>query len=83
MCTPLAAYSPIAKMFYLTNDVPAYKVGHTAELVRKKADDNDLPMVDFFALTQERRDLFGPDGLHPNVKGARFIAETIIPLCRK
>lgn len=81
LCTPPAAYSPIAKLFYLTNDVPADKVGHTAELVRKIADNNDLPMVDFFALTQERRDLFGPDGLHPNVKGARFIAETVMPFC--
>lgn len=75
--TPPAAFKPIAKPFYFTNDVPADKLSRTAELVREAAEELSLPAVDLNAVTQNRRDLMGPDGLHPSGKGAKFIAELV------
>lgn len=77
LVTPPAAFFPIAKPFCLTNDVPADKLSRTAELVREAAEELSLPAVDLNAVTQNRRDLMGPDGLHPSGKGAKFIAELV------
>ena len=38
---------------------------------------NGTELVDLYALTQGKRELFGPDGLHPNAAGAKVIAEAV------
>jgi len=41
------------------------------------AAENGTELVDLYTLTQGKRDLFGPDGLHPNAAGAKVIAEAV------
>ena len=77
LMAPPAAFAPIAKVFYFTNDVPADKLFHLGELVKKIGAELDLPVIDLYPLTESRRDLLGPDGLHPSPKGARLIAEKV------
>ena len=38
---------------------------------------NGTELVDLYALTQGKRELFSPDGLHPNAAGAKVIAEAV------
>ena len=39
-------------------------------------------LVDLYALTQVKRELFGADGLHPNAAGAKVIAEAVFRTLR-
>lgn len=77
LMAPPAAFEPIAKIFYFTNDVPADKLFHLGELVKKAGAELNLPVIDLYPLTANRRDLLGPDGLHPSLKGAALIAEKV------
>ena len=77
LMAPPAAFEPIAKIFYFTNDVPADKLFHLGELVKKAGAELNLPVIDLYPLTANRRDLLDPDGLHPSLKGAALIAEKV------
>ena len=77
LMAPPAAFEPIAKIFYFTNDVPADKLFHLGELVKKAGAELNLPVIDLYPLTANRRDLLGPDGLHPSLRGAALIAEKV------
>ena len=45
--------------------------------------ENGTELVDLYALTQGKRELFSPDGLHPNAAGAKVIAEAVFrTLCK-
>ena len=77
LCTPPCAFMPINRFFYITNDAKLDRIPKIAALVRAVAEEQDLEMVDLYAQTEGRRDLFGPDGLHPNAAGAKLIADTV------
>ena len=77
LCTPTTEYLPIAKLFYLTNDVPADRIGRLSEVIRGYAVEKGLELAELFLPTQGRRDLLGPDGVHPNARGAAFMAGEI------
>jgi len=77
LCTPPCAFAPINRFFYITNDAKLDRIPEIAALVRAVAEEQNLETVDLYALTEGRRDLFGPDGLHPNAAGARLIADTV------
>ena len=77
LCTPSCAFAPINRFFYITNDAKLDRIPEIATLVRAVAEEQDLETVDLYALTKGRRDLFGPDGLHPNAAGAKLIADTV------
>ena len=77
ICTPPCAFSPINRFFYITNDAKLDRVPEIAEAVRTVAAENGAELVDLYALTQGKRELFGPDGLHPNAAGAKRIAEAV------
>ena len=65
ICTPPCAFKPF-------NSVP-----EIAEEIKRIAAENGTELVDLYALTQGKRELFGPDGLHPNAAGAKVIAEAV------
>ena len=77
LCTPPCAFKPVNRFFYITNDANLDRVPVIAELVRSVAEEEGLELADLYALTEGRRELFGPDGLHPSAAGARAIAEAV------
>ena len=77
LCTPPCAFAPINRFFYITNDAKLDRIPEIAALVRSVAEEQSLETVDLYARTEGRRELFGPDGLHPNAAGARLIADTV------
>ena len=74
---PPCAFRPINRFFYITNDAKLDRVPEIAEEIKTIAAENGTELIDLYALTQGRRELFGPDGLHPNTAGARLIAEAV------
>ena len=77
ICTPPCAFKPFNSFFYITNDAKLDRIPEIAALVRAVAEEQNLETVDLYAQTEGRRDLFGPDGLHPNAAGAKLIADTV------
>ena len=77
LCMPPCAFAPINRFFYVTNDAKLDRIPEIAALIRAVAEERNLETVDLYAQTEGRRDLFGPDGLHPNAAGARLIADTV------
>ena len=77
LCTPPCGFEPIHRLFYVTNDAKLDRIPEIADLVRTVAADEELPLVDLYALTEGRRELFGPDGLHPFPAGASVIADAV------
>lgn len=77
ICTLPCAFRPINRFFYLTNDAKLERIPEIAELVRSVAEDTGLELIELYAPTEGKRELFGPDGLHPNAAGARLIADTV------
>ena len=77
LCTPPCAFTPINRFFFITNDAKLERIPELAALVRSVAEEAGLEAVDLYALTEGRRELFGPDGLHPNAAGAKTIADAV------
>ncbi len=77
LCTPPCAFAPINRFFYITNDTKLDRIPEIAALVKAVAEEQNLETVDLYAQTEGRRELFGPDGLHPNAAGARIVADTV------
>ena len=77
LCTPPCGFAPIRRFFYVTNDAKLDRIPEIVALVRAVAADEHLALVDLYALTEGRRELFGPDGLHPFPAGAKEIARAV------
>ena len=77
ICTPPCAFPPINRFFYITNDAKPERIPVIAGLVRDVAEGTCVDLVDLYALTEGKRALLGPDGLHPLAEGARVIAEAV------
>lgn len=77
ICTPPCAYRPSSPLFYLTNDAKIARVDEIAQQVETVAASEGVGLIDLHARTENRRSLFGPDGLHPSAKGAKLIAEEV------
>ena len=77
LCSPPCAHKPVNRFFYITNDANPGRIPEIAEAVRATAAAEHTEFVDLTAPTAGRRELFGPDGLHPNAAGAAAIADEI------
>ena len=74
LCTPPCAFKPINRFFYITNDARLDRIPEIVNEVKNVALSERLEVVDLYAITVGRRELFGPDGLHPSVAGAEAIS---------
>ena len=77
LCSPPCAYKPVNRFFYITNDAKLDRIPEIAELIKATAAAENTEFVDLYTPTAGRRELFGPDGLHPNAAGAAAIAKEI------
>lgn len=78
MCTPPTAYFPECKTTGLTNyDIQPLIVEEIADIIREAATESGYTLIDINNLTENRRELFGKDNVHPNNDGAKAIAECI------
>ncbi len=78
ICTPPTAYFPVGQSAGLSNyDIQPLIVEEIAEIIREVATESGYTLIDINNLTENRRELFGKDNVHPNNEGAKFIAESI------
>lgn len=78
LCTPPTAYYPEGVTEGITNyDIDPVIVEKIADIVRSVAEEKSYELIDMNDLTENRRDLFQGDNVHPNNDGARFIAESV------
>lgn len=78
VCTPPKAYFPEGKEQGPTNyNIQPVIVEEIADIIRDVATENDYTIIDINSLTDNRRDLFGNDNVHPNNEGAAEIAEAV------
>jgi lysophospholipase L1-like esterase len=80
-----AAIDPAPKI-YLCLPVPVYKTlsgineesvsGEIIPAIKKVAAEKKLPIIDLHTALSGQPSLF-PDGVHPNVAGAKLVAETV------
>lgn len=76
-CTLPCAFPPVNWFFYITNDAKLDRIPNIVQEVKTIADTEGVELVDLYALTVGRCELFGPDGLHPSAAGASAIAEEV------
>ena len=77
ICTPPCAFRPINRFFCISNDAKPERIPVIADLIRDVSEGTGVELVDLYALTEGKRELFGPDGLHPSPEGAIVIAEAV------
>ncbi len=78
ICTPPTAYFPEGVIDGPSNyDVQPLIIEEIADIVRDVAEENGYTLIDINKMTENRRDLFGNDNVHPNNEGAKAIANEI------
>lgn len=78
LCTPATAYFPKGVTEGLTNyDIQPAVIEEIVEIVLEVASERGYEIIDINTLTENRRDLFGIDNVHPNNEGAKAIATAV------
>lgn len=78
ICTPPTAYYPEGVTEGLSNyDIQPDIVEEIADIVKEVALERDYYLININNLTENRRDLFGKDNVHPNNDGASEIANAV------
>ena len=78
LCTPPTAYFPEGVTEGLSNyDVQPLIIEEIVEIVKDVADEKGYKLININDLTDNRRDLFGKDNVHPNNQGAKEIASVV------
>lgn len=78
ICTPPVAYFPQGVTEGLTNyDIQPEYVQTVNQLVRTVASERGFEVIDINKLTENHRELFGKDNVHPNNDGAMEIAKVV------
>ena len=78
LCTPAAAYpGPGAKNGVYTYKIRERELEEARAVVRRVAAEEGLPLIDTAVLTAAHPEWFVFDGIHPNAKGARALAEIV------
>lgn len=87
LCTsvPMSAHYGLANLPQYAANGLNYLVEQYAQAVRDIASERDLPLADVYAAFQShpQRDALIPDGIHPNARGQRLIADTLLPVLAK
>ena len=78
LCTPPTAYFPEGVTEGLSNyDIQPHIIEEVAEIVKEVAEEKGCLLININDLTENRRDLFGKDNVHPNNAGAEEIASAV------
>ena len=84
LCTsvPMSAHYGLKGLPAYVKNGLNYLVEQYAEVTRRLARELDLPLAEVYDAFQRhpQRDAFIPDGIHPDPRGQRLIAETILPV---
>ena len=78
ICTVPYAFSPSRLFSFITTKSMVSCIPQIADEIKKIAESESAELIDLFALTEGKKELFGPDGLHPSPEGARIIAKKIL-----
>ena len=78
LCTPPTAYFPEGVTEGLSSyDVQPKIIVEIAEIVKEVAKENNYALININDLTENRRELFGKDNVHPNNDGAKEISSVV------
>lgn len=77
LCTPPCAFPPLWLFSFCTKPAMIERIPMIGEEVRAVAQDEGVGLLDLYALTEGKPELFGPDGLHPSAQGARLVAAEV------
>ncbi len=78
LCTPPTAYFPEGVTEGLSNyDVQPLIIEEIADIIEEVAVEKGYTLININDLTENRRDLFGRDNVHPNNDGAEEIASAV------
>lgn len=83
LCTPATAFDDDPSTLESTFDIQPFAVEEIAQFVRDYALEKGYNLIDINNLTENRRDLFLSDLIHPNAKGANAIAEEVYKNIKK
>lgn len=83
VCAPPMAFPPPFPPLGLPEATARGRIPEIVALSAALARDEGLEWVDLYALTKDRRELFGLDGLHFNAKGARTAAKAVYSLLKE
>jgi len=77
ICTPPWAIPASGKITALTNDAVPSILPEVADAVRKVGEEMSLSVTELYPLFEGKPELLCYDGLHPNNRGAGYIAKTL------
>ena len=70
LCTPCAGLAA-------TYDIRPDRIEEIAEFVKEYGKKHGYPVIDMHSMTEDNWDIYVWDGIHPNVEGARMMAEKV------
>ena len=77
VCTPPAAFPAVTPLIDRMTEINPSRIPEIAGEAAAAAEQEGVELVDLYGQTKGRRELFGPDGLHFSVRGAKTVAEAV------
>jgi len=77
LCTPPWAIPAAGRIMAVTNDADPSVLPDVSAAVKRIGQERSIPVIDLYPQSEGKRELLSYDGLHPNISGAEYIAESV------